>query len=63
MLEKRISNLMRELELKDIQISSQEQMINRRNRELDELKNKSTYNVTNTEKSFVSPQKVKNLEV
>ena len=40
-MERRILNLMRELELKDIQIKSQEQMINRRNKELDEFKSKT----------------------
>ena len=39
-MDRRIINLMRELELKDIQIKSQEQMINRRNKELDEYKSK-----------------------
>ena len=63
MLEKRITNLLREIELKDIQITSQEQMINRRNREIEEFRNKSAYNNTNTDKSFHSTQKYKNLEV
>jgi hypothetical protein len=63
MLEKRITNLLREIELKDIQITSQEQMINRRNRELEEHRNKSVYNNTQTDKSFISTQKYKNFEV
>jgi hypothetical protein len=62
MLEKRITNLLREIELKDIQITSQEQMINRRNRELEEHRNKSVFN-TQTDKSFISTQKYKNFEV
>lgn len=37
-MEKKVNNLMRELELKDIQIKSQEQMITRRNKELEEFK-------------------------
>ena len=41
-LEKRISNMLREIELKDIQIKSQEQMINRRNKELEDYKNKNS---------------------
>ena len=36
--EKKINNLTKELELKDIQIKSQEQMITRRNKELEDLK-------------------------
>lgn len=37
-LQRKISNLQREIELKSIQISSQEQMLIRRNNEIDELK-------------------------
>lgn len=40
--EKKITNLTKELELKDIQIKSQEQMITRRNKELDDLKDDKT---------------------
>jgi len=37
-LEKRCANMSREIELKDIQIKSQEQMISRRNKELEEYR-------------------------
>lgn len=40
-------NLLREIELKDIQINSQEQMINRRNKELEEMKLKNNSNLAN----------------
>ena len=40
-LEKKIQNLTKEIELKNIQIQSQEQMLNRRNIEIIELKEKS----------------------
>jgi len=36
-MDKKVINLLRELELKDIQITSQEQMLNRRNMEINEL--------------------------
>jgi len=51
-LEKRITNLMKELELKDIQIKSQEQMISRRNKEIDEFKSKSYYSYHTTENDY-----------
>lgn len=40
-------NLLREIELKDIQINSQEQMINRRNKELEEFRIKFNTNIAN----------------
>ncbi len=46
-MERRVMNLLREIELKDIQINSQEQMINRRNKELEEMKLKNYSNLAN----------------
>ena len=48
---------MRELELKDIQIKSQEQMINRRNKELDEYKSKN-YNINDANRTFSSKNNI-----
>ena len=61
MLEKRISNLLHELELKEIQITSQDQMINRRNRELEEYRNRN--DISSLDKSYNSKQKTKTLDV
>ena len=62
LLEKKLKNLMTELELKDLQIKSQEQMIQRRAAEIQELKknmlNNSNENLINYDK-----EKIRTLEV
>ncbi len=56
--EKKINNLNRELELKDIQIKSQEQMINRRNKELEELREEKKGKSIHTQHSQMTEEKL-----
>jgi chromosome segregation ATPase len=59
-LEKKLRNLTTEIELKDMQIKSQEQMINRRTQEISEMKGKlSSFNEGNVD---FEKEKIKNLE-
>lgn len=59
-LEKKLRNLTTEIELKDMQIKSQEQMINRRTQEISEMKAKiNGMNETNME---FDKEKIRNLE-
>jgi len=60
-LEKKCRNLTTELDLKDMQIKSQEQMISRRTQELNELKNNPNSN-TPAQDNF-DAEKIKLLEV
>lgn len=56
--EKKINNLNRELELKDIQIKSQEQMISRRNKELEELRDDKKGKSFHTQHSQMTEDKL-----
>jgi hypothetical protein len=56
--EKKINNLLRELELKDIQIKSQEQMISRRNKELEDFKEDKKLKTQQTQHSQIIDDKL-----
>ena len=59
LLEKKLGNLTREIDLKDISIKSQEQMIERRNKEIEDIKQ----NKVNTGEIKAFQDKIKNLEM
>ena len=64
-LEKKHKNMLTEIELKDMQINSQEQMINRRTQEIQEYKNKIDNQMVNSSNDIreTEKEKFKTLEV